>query len=118
MAQPDFSAIGNHIEDIQNGFQGIRNQVDLVPNMPAVVGYNELRQETNELRQRMEENQTGIRDILGRMENEYLYWPPFGKWGQLTGQLGSNGLGTELCDFRMSIFTDLRLASEHNWLVN
>jgi len=43
MAQLDFPAIGNHLEDIQNGIHGIQNQVVLVANIPAVVGYNELR---------------------------------------------------------------------------
>jgi len=48
MAQPDFPAIGNHLQDIQNGFRGFQNQVALIANMPAVVGYNELRRKVQE----------------------------------------------------------------------
>jgi len=84
MDQPNFPAIGNHLQDFQNGFQGIQNQVGLVANMPDMVDYNELRrglrrerrsrrqwtnelqQETNQLRQ---EIAAGIIDI----QNGYLY---------------------------------------------
>ena len=87
MAQPDFPTIGNQMEGIQNGSesQGSQNQVAPVVNMPAVVGYNELklRQEMNELRQeviqRTEENvQTiailkEIRGQMAQLQNEYLF---------------------------------------------
>jgi len=98
MAQQDFPAISNHLEEIQNGSQSIQNQVAPVANRPVVVDHNKLQQETlqatNEIRQsrkaeRLEakawEEQSDrnhiktmallqeIRGQLGQIQNEYLY---------------------------------------------
>jgi len=51
MAQPNFPAIGNHLQVIQGGLQGIENEVALVANMPALLGYNAVQHRIDEMQQ-------------------------------------------------------------------
>ncbi|PWW72162.1 hypothetical protein C7212DRAFT_366754 [Tuber magnatum] len=70
MAQPNFPAIGNHLQGVQDRLQdvqahvhGIQNEVGLVPNIPALVGIDALQQQINV-------NHLQIVALLGQMQEQ------------------------------------------------